>query len=68
MTTTQQAMDDARRKHLEAELVRIARELAEHTRSPAYAIPYKNAANKFVYVVVGPRNAIHGLVARMKTK
>lgn len=65
---TLKAMADKRRIYLESELVRIAKELAIHTQSPAYAVPYKNASGKFVYVVVGPKNAIHGLVARMKTK
>ncbi len=65
---TLKAMADKRRIYLEAELVRIAKELAIHTQSPAYAVPYKSANGKFVYVVVGPKNAIHGLVARMKTE
>lgn len=65
MTDTLQAMADKRRIFLEAELVRIAKELAVHTNSPAYAIPFKKG-NKFVYVVVGPRNAIHGILARTK--
>lgn len=65
---TLQAMADKRRVHLEQELVRIAKELAIHTQSPAYAVPYKGKNGKFIYVVVGPKNAIHGLVARMKTE
>jgi hypothetical protein len=67
---TLKAMTDKKRIYLESELVRIAKGLAIpiHTQAPAYAVPYKASNGKFVYVVVGPKNAIHGLVARMKTE
>lgn len=59
-------MANARLKHLESELVRVAKELSEHTHSPAYAVPFRGKSGKMFYVVVGPRNAIHGILARTK--
>jgi hypothetical protein len=58
------AMANNRRKHLEGELVRIARELSEHTSSPSYAVPYKTDSGRIQYVAVGTRNSIHAFLQR----
>lgn len=63
------AMADKRRKHLEEELVRVAQELAQHTGSPSYVVPYthKDAKGNGVmrYVAVGTVNSLHAMISRL---
>lgn len=63
---TQVAMADKRRKFLEEELIRIATELATHTQSPSFLVPYRAGNGRIQYVAVGPENAIHGLLQRAR--